>query len=209
MKTDSGLRRCTCSAGRSLSQTDAGRKQGKREEPRISKESALVGVQMMAGCLNFFPPRAEEVERLGIANEIRSMCESDKHVLWLVERMAKLYAKWPGTREMRMVYCAAHRPLDGFEISGPTETYPDGIPSERQIEAPAMKALPPGDVSAADSINETVLALAVAKDIKNVRRSIPVPDIPILPPGKRISHADIDAAVNRNRERIAREELGL
>lgn len=109
------------------------------------------------------------------------------------------------------MYCVKHRPLDGIELIGGSETYPDGIPSENPaLNAPEVKYLPagPGEpVSAAESVNATVLALAQAKDLRNVRRRVEVPDIPILPPGQRVTQADIDAAVNRNRDRIAREEL--
>lgn len=212
MKTDSGVRRCDCVRGAALRETDAARAEGRFTAPVISEERALAAVEMLSGCLSYFPPVTSPLARAAIANEIRGMCASGDEANWLVGRMAKLYQNWPGTREMRIVYCSKHRPLDGFEMmAGVSDFYPEGIPSENpSLPAAEMKFLPPSKgeaVSAAESINETVLALAVAKDMRNVRRRVDVPDIPILPPGQRITQADIDSALNRNRERIAKEQL--
>ncbi len=202
-----GFTRCTCDDGRRLAATDEKRNQGSAEPPRLTPEDALVIVEMLSN-LDFFPPAGGA--RLLVCEEIRSMVHSPEDGVWLAQRMVRLYQKWPGLRELRTVYCSRCRPLDGVELIGTSETYPDGIPSERpQLPAPEMKRLAAGEpVTAADSINETVLALAEAKDMRNITRRVPVPDIPILPAGKRISQADVEAAVNQSREQIARKELG-
>jgi hypothetical protein len=178
----------------------------------LQSTDVTIFVEMLAGLLEFFP--AESGARIAIGDQIRKMCHSAAEADWLVNRMGTLYKKWPGAREMRMVYCTKFYPLDGVEMIG-SGSYPDGIPSEAEtagkaIMAPSLKLLPGRVVSAAKSIDETVLMLAEAKDMKHAHKRAPaVPDIPTLPPGSYVTQADIDAAVNESRERIAREELGL
>ena len=136
------------------------------------------------------------------------MCRDSDQVVWLVKRMLQLCARWPGAMEMRRVYCSKYRPLDGVELIGPSEAFPDGVPSERQVEAPAQLALPAGRVAtAAASIDGTVADLAKAKRITRAGQPTRVRDIPILSPGQRITQDQIDAAVQEIRERVAREEL--
>lgn len=217
-RTDAGLIRCDCAPNQTLRKVEQARHDNIVEKPVLSDAAALAIVEMLSGLLAYFPAPTQAIARGAIASEIQKICASETHAEWLVSRMAKLYTQWPGVRDMRMVYCSKYRPLDGFELAGGTEDYPDGIPSEADS---VMGALPAGhpqralpaprgeQVSAAESIRETVAMLAEAKSMKYPQRHVNVPDIPILPPGDRISQTDIDAAVNTNRERIAREELGL
>jgi hypothetical protein len=187
-----------------LTGIDQARIDGHSEQPRISNEAAAVAVEMLAS-LPFFPK--EGGARLLIAEEIRSMCHDSEQALWLAQRMARLYSKWPSVRDMRAVYCSKYRPLDGFELIGSTEDFPDGIPSEKLLAAPEMKALPPGrEVSVADSLEDTVLDLARAKSLNAVGIH-KVRDIPVLPPGQRITQADIDAAIEVSRQKAGQREL--
>lgn len=202
-QTETGLCRCVCAEGKRLSEIDQARFENRSEAPRITKETATMAVEMLAA-IAFFP--RESGARMLIAEEIRSMCRTSDEALWLVQRVSRLYDRWPGVREMRLVYCSKHRPLDGYELIGGSETFPEGIPPEKQIEAPVLKALPAGRVaSAAESVDGAVADIAKAKRM-NLVRPIQVRDIPILPPGKRITQADIDAAVNVHRDKIARGE---
>jgi len=206
MQTPNGLRRCSCDSGQRLAGIDQARLDGHAEPPRISSQAATVIVEMLSS-IPFFPK--EGGARILIGEEIRSMCHDDEQGVWLAQRMARLYSQWPGVRELRAVYCSKHRPLDGYELIGGTEAFPDGIPSEKLIPAAPMKALPPGrEVSAADSLEDTVIDLAAAKNMRAVG-TCKVRDIPILPPGNRITQADIDAAVEVSRQRVARQELGV
>ncbi|MES2393501.1 MAG: hypothetical protein V4555_17830 [Acidobacteriota bacterium] len=205
MQTDSGLKRCICESGKRFTDTDQAREEGRFEAPKLSNEAAVVIVEMLSS-IPFFPK--EGGARLLIAEEIRGMCHDSQQGLWLAQRMARLYSQWPGVREMRAVYCSKHRPLDGVELIGGTEAYPDGIPPEKQISEAPMKALPPGrSVSAAESLENTVIDLATAKSMRVVG-TCKVRDIPMLPPGQRVTQADIDAAVAESRQKIAREQLG-
>jgi hypothetical protein len=74
--------------------------------------------------------------------------------------------------------------------------------------------LPAGAVVSADSdLERSILALAAAKDLNRIsraRRHVPgIPEIPDLPPEKRITQADIDRAVAELHEKRARKELGI
>lgn len=219
IKTETGMNRCTCEDGRRLASQDEGRKNQISEPPRLSREAVIGYVEMLAA-MPFFP--TAEGAQLLISEEIRSMCRYEQEGLWLVKRICRLYDKWPGLRELRLVYCSKHRPLDGVELLGSSDIFPEGIPSENpQLPPPEFKRLAPGEaVSAAPSIDLTVRALAEAKSITNAGRRASVPDIPELSPGYRISQTDIEAAVIELRmrtereeqealDRAAREELGL
>jgi hypothetical protein len=210
-RTDGGMARCDCTAGAELAATDHARASKLKLPPVLNVTAAVAIVKMLSGNLRFVP--SDPLAVSAIADQIRSMCESNEAAMWLVTRMGQLYQEWPGTRAMRVVYSSKHRPLDGVEVDGFLPEYPDGVPSEQQLEAPPRLALPPGgdgkeSVSAAKSLNETVLFLAEAKSMRNIGRHVSVPDIPVLPPGKRITQADVDAALEKLREQRARGELG-
>ena len=198
------MSRCTCESGERLSKLDKARKEGRYEPPKLSPQAATVIVEMLSS-IPFFPK--EGGARILIGDEIRGMCHDDEQGIWLAQRMARLYERWPGVKELRAVYCSKHRPLDGYELIGGTEIYPDGIPSDKQLPAPERKALAAGrSVSDAESLENTISDLAVAKRM-NVVGKPKVRDIPILPPGKRITQADVDAAVDFKRNQSGREEL--
>lgn len=214
-KTDTGLRRCDCADGKRLASEDLRRRSGTGDPPRISEEEALAIAEMIAGQVNYFPPRDAPIERSSVAMAIRSMCSTVEEGSWLAQRIGQLYKNWPGTREMRMVFCSKFFPLDAIEPTGVSDFYPEGIPSEAEsrgtLPAPEMKYLsaPKGEpVTAADSLNEFFYDLAAAKSMKNVGRVRPPSPPPVMPAGQYVTQADIDAAVLKNRERIAREQIG-
>lgn len=98
--------------------------------------------------LKFFPD--DEFAMLPIMRLVSTMCETEEHVRWLIDRMTSgLYTEWPGLREMRACYCSKFKPQDG--INAYSEVYLDGIPSERKsnlpigIEAPDLKQLAQGN----------------------------------------------------------------
>jgi hypothetical protein len=206
-----GMERCDCEDGRKLKEADEARKTGAAKPPRISKETAAVVVEAMSS-MPFFPTAAGA--RFLIGEEIRSMCENSEEAFWLAQRMAQLYKSWPGPREMRLVYCGRHRPLDGVDIIGISDFYPDGIPTEAEtmgLLAREQKFLPPpkGEpVSAAPSIDLTMRDLARAKDMRQVK-PVHVHDIPILSPGQRVTQADVDAALLKLHEAAASAEAAL
>ena len=221
MMTDQGLKRCEdCSKGAELKRIEHCRRHGIVEPPVLDETGAMAIVEALSARVDYFPSANNPIGRGSIAEEIRAMCRDMDSALWLVRRMGELCRKWSGVRQMRLIYCSKFRPLDGYEpVPGPEDAFPEGVPSEAEsrgiaLPPPTFKALPepePGKASAADSVNAVVLTLAVAKHLDNVGKlTPPVKQVPILPQGvKTITQADIDAAVLQNRERIAREELGI
>lgn len=95
-----------------------------------------------SGTVKFFPSDAQA--RIGIAEQIAGMASNEDQVRWLVKRIPTLYREWPPMLEVRAVFCAKFRPLDGIEAD--SEVYTDGIPSESsslrpQIAVPELRQL--------------------------------------------------------------------
>ena len=208
METETGVKRCDCPRGRALA---AKAKVPEYRDPVISTEQATLCTEMMAS-IPFFPP--EEGARAVISNEIAAMCESDEQARWLAMRMVRLYRKWPGAIEMRIVFCSTHQPLDAIGAIGESEAYPDGIPSERPPEKTPARL--PGAredhlISGSPSVEATVHDLAVKTDMNRVPGAVRVRDIPVrqLTDADRITPEMIDAAVLKSRAERARRELGL
>lgn len=163
------------------------------------------------GGMKFFP--SDEDARIGIGDEIASMCHSEEEAEWLVKRVLHLYPQgWPGVGEMRAAYCASKKPKDGFEAY--SSVYLDeGIPSERE-ETTALPSgkkpeLPAGEpASAAPSLAANIRDLARMKDLNAVRRILPA-DLPVvrITPANRITQADIDRAADALREKRTRGEI--
>ena len=208
METETGLKRCDCPRGRALT---AKSKEPEYRDPVISTEQATLCTEMMAS-IPFFPP--EEGARAVISNEIAAMCESDEQARWLALRMVRLYRKWPGAIEMRIVFCSRHQPLDAIAAIGESEAYPDGIPSERPVEKTPARL--PGAredhlISGSPSVEATVHDLAVKTDMNRAPGRVRVRDIPVrqLTDADRITPEMIAAAVLKSRHERARQELGL
>jgi hypothetical protein len=194
--TDAGLRRCDCARGQALRRI-ADAKLAPiplRSEPRIS-ELAATGACLVIASLPYFP--SEREARVGIIDEIRSLCNTTEEADWLAVRMRQLYNRWPGCREMRIAFCiSGKRPVYGIDLGlAVSEFYPDGIPSELPDPEPLL-ALPAGaSVSAATSIEAAVLDLAVLKDLNRVEAAS-VRDIPLvrITDANRITEADVKKA---------------
>lgn len=205
------LGRCLCDRGRALKALRAATEAIPAvAEPQISQLAASYACEILAGTLPFFPKDAS----VGIVSELMSLCDSEASLNWLVTRMSRLYSRWPGTREMRILYCSSRRPLSGEYLScAGSEHYPDGFPPEspaeaKQLEAGPMLALPPGHVvSASPTIDRAVQELAEAKDLNRVGLPTPkVHDVPVIR-NPSITQADIDRAVEEHRLRQAQREL--
>jgi hypothetical protein len=197
-------------------------------EPVLSTEDVTVFVEMLSDIPYF---RNESGFRIGVGDEIRSMCRDRDEALWLVKRMVRLgYPKWPGVAEMRRVYCARRVPLDGVKAIGDSEFFPDGIPRELP-QAQAMKALPPGKrdttVSADRQIQTAVQMIGESHRLlppsKPMPQQAPTPKIAETREQKHfkpITRQDVDRAVAEHRasrraqqetelDQAAREEVGL
>lgn len=196
MLTDAGMRRCPhCTRGRDLRAADRLRTHppAVRVDPVLGKGAAEVAVAAM-GVIAFFP--SDPSVRSMIRDELRNLCTSPADAAWLSDRMVRLYRRWPGVMELRLVYVSRKPPHDGLMPIGTSDAYPDGIPSEH-LEPPPMLALPPGaTVSAVPELDAAVLETALAKSVqKALFRERPAI------PARVITQADIDAAKELNRQR--------
>lgn len=160
------------------------------------------------GVMRFFPSDPEV--RLALVGVMGEIAEDEEQVRWLVKRMRIMYAEWPGEHEMRACFCSRFRPKDGYNVA--STVYLDGLPSEFPDKQFKLLPLPKGALISTDpDIERSVLALAQAKDLNQIgkrRTYVPgVPEVPNLPPEKRITLADVERAVNELHEKRARVEL--
>jgi len=222
---DSGARRCVdCRVKQEQRAT------GNGQIDKGSLAAAVRGLSVMA----YFPsdPMAQTV----IGDAVKAMCPSIDSLRYLVRRACELYRSWDkcGIPGLRQIVCTKFRPADGIE-SGPTDMFPEGIPSETgrnplALPAGAARALPAGHVVTEDVESDTAVRL---RALRNPMRPIAIPDtdrfgktlknaltapvdrapIPYAPPISAERRAElkkqIDAAVQANRDRKAREEAGL
>lgn len=127
----------------------------------MTEQEATIVVEMLTA-MAFFPTAGGAQALIG--EELKAMCGGFTQAVWLARRMAQLYAKWPGVREMRAAYCSKFGPLDRIECG--SEIFLDGIPSEAEsrglIAGPQMKALAAGGPVSADPVlDQLVVDLAM------------------------------------------------
>jgi hypothetical protein len=111
-----------------------------------------------------FFPTGEPLVQAAVAEMLSKMVSGDEELEWLIRRVTALFNAWPGTSEIRAVYCSRYKPKDGIEVfSG---MYPEGIPSERP--APSLPPLPPGRLLSADAKLDT--AIRNPAEVKTITR---------------------------------------
>lgn len=155
--------------------------------------------------LRFFP--GEQGARTALFLLVGRMCSNEDQVRWLVRRTLALCNEWPGPLVFRQILASKFKPADGIS-PGCSEMFPDGVPSEKQIEAPALLALPPGHVATVDpGYDRSIRLLAASKDLNRALRPVPA-EVPTNPDFKPITQSDINRAVDELHERRARQELG-
>lgn len=212
MESETGLKRCQCERGKAL--IEAAKPKPPRP-PTLSPDACTVFAEMMGAMPDFYPRTSGE--RAPVADEISRMCETTEDALWLVRRMLRLYRKWPGIEEMRLVYCAGRKPLDGLQAICASAAYPDGIPSEHDgapqaaLPAPERKRLSAGECTAAASVADTLQDLARAT---NLKRALGPPPIIRPIPVARVSSGTITpemiaAAVAQSRAQKLAEEMAV
>lgn len=164
--------------------------------------------------LRFFP--SDENARAALVLLIGRMCSTEDQVRWLVQRTVSLCNEWPGPLVLRSILCSKFKSADGISASC-TSMFPDGIPSEKQIETPVLPALLPGHMTSVDrALENSIRLLAVAKDMDRATRQAQLRQQHIEamaalrkdPDFKPITQADIDRAVSELRDKRARAELG-
>jgi hypothetical protein len=114
--------------------------------------------------LRFFP--ADQGARTALFLLVGRMCANEDQVRWLVQRTLSTCNEWPGPLVFRQILCSKFRPADGIE-AGSTSAFPDGVPSEKQVNGFAAAALPPGrTVSADKELDDAVCELAAKKRLQ-------------------------------------------
>jgi hypothetical protein len=105
--------------------------------------------------LKFFPSDPAAAGALLLL--VGRMASNEDQVRWLVKRTLELYDEWPGPRTFRGIFCQKYKPREGADLRCiVTEKYPDGIPSEKAIEAPRL-ALRSGREFTADAKLESAV----------------------------------------------------
>jgi len=198
---------CEICNGTTWEITDAGAKRCKCFVPKVQPKGrpitadalsvALRALQAMA----FFP--TEPAAQMLIGNELRRMCPSVEALQYLVPLAVRRFKTWDkcGLEGLRQALCHGFRPADGIE-AGPTEAYPEGLPSEKgnyplAIPAGAVKALPPGP--ARDAEDKRLRGLMDRLEVKLKRTPPPNPNL------KPITQADVERELERLRDKRARE----
>lgn len=162
--------------------------------------------EMLSGLtlLRYYP--AEDGARLALAELVARMATTKEQIHWLVQRVLSLHNEWPGPLVLRQIFCSRFPPRDGVDVFSTAE-FPEGVPAEHQIEAPAPLQLPDGHVASVDpELERAVCELAAAKDLNNPHSGHvhPVPvDTNVVP----ITEQDIENAVKENREKQALAEF--
>ena len=114
--------------------------------------------------LKFFP--SESAARLELVNLVLRMAATYEQIEWLVTRTIAVCNEWPGPLVLRQIFCSKFKPRDGIE-AGSTSTFPDGLPPERPIQAPAMRALPAGHTATLDAgLEKGLQVVAAAKTLE-------------------------------------------
>jgi len=90
----------------------------------------------------FFP--TEPMAQAIVGDALAAMCPSVAALRHAVRRACGLYKTWEkcGIQGLRQIVCASYQPADGI-AAGPTEMYPEGLPSETRCDP---LALPAGEV---------------------------------------------------------------
>ena len=119
-----GMRRCACARGQMLAAADAGRGKPRMGEPGVSEEEATAAILQLAGVMRFVP--AEPLGRMAVVREIQQFAANYDELHWVIEFAPRIFAEWPGVREMRALYCHRFGPLDGHSLV--SEAYPEFYP---------------------------------------------------------------------------------
>jgi hypothetical protein len=155
----------------------------------ISEKQATDAVARLTA-LEYFP--SEAAARFEIARMFMRMVDDPKKLEWLVRTLVDRIGKYPGTREIRGVYCTRFQPFDGIEESSTLSGF-----SPADCEADYVKL----------QSQETNLRLA---DEREKQHALPgeVSDTPALPQIKPIAaptRTERDLATRTIEEKLSGE----
>ncbi len=169
----------------------------------ITAAAIAQAVEALGDTLAFFPKGL--AGRAVIGDAVSSMCGTVEQARYMVRRAVALYKTWDrcGIPGLRQIICHSGIPADGVMLSI-TESFPEGLPPER-VGPPMARLLPPGPkMDEARQIEATVGA--IAKKVPPPR-NVDIHPLERTTPHRGITQADIDRAVEENRQRRAEAEL--
>ena len=169
-----GVERCDCLRGRQLLYIAECRGRRRDDVPGVTEVQAALAIEELAVMMPFVPDG--DIAHALLARELmRFVCDAEE-LAWLVRQLVLRYAKWPGMREARALYCAAFSPMDGQIVE--TAVYDDGI-IPGVCEPPHLLADSPrgGRISRDPREAGLIRALGDAKRL-NAPEALPLPDPP-------------------------------
>jgi len=205
-ETPNGFRRCDCPRGQALNALDhPPPKKDTPVAPRLSAAAIAQAAKALAA-MDFYPTETNDEARTMIAAEIGQMCSTPAEAQWLVRQMLRLYRKWPGPREMRILFCQEFRPLDGMDfLNEESSVYPDGIPLESKPQPHPLMIGPSDTLEPVEPDAELLAAFARALERS---RKMERPRLTLVPSNRPpITQADIDRAVQEHRQKLAEREF--
>ncbi len=117
------------------------------------------------GALGYYPK--EPGARTLIATAILEICRTTEDATWLVKRVVQLHATWStcGVKGLWQIWFSKHPPRNEKErvlelLTGVSESYPDGVPSEKTpelLESKPMLALPEGCTVSANAEDDKLI----------------------------------------------------
>lgn len=172
-----GMVRCDCKRGKLLAKGDKIRSEYREmdlDDVRPAKPSPaqIRAARQSAEALEDIPGYVRtETSMTFLADELMSMARSVEQLQWLVRRARRLYRKWPGARELRVLFCSRFMPKDGFELQG-SDVYPEGIPSERPAKEIDWKQIEAGRVVSIEAgIQQEIAEAAKQKRLPAAKQS--------------------------------------
>jgi hypothetical protein len=98
----------------------------------LSPEEAVV-VRDQFSLMKFFP--SDPGAKAALSRLLQRMCGSFVEAQWLVDTALDVYSDWPGTSELRALYCSRFKPTDGIEAYSVIfpEGFLNGRPQQQQI----------------------------------------------------------------------------
>jgi hypothetical protein len=127
----------------------------------LSPEEA-VAIRDQFTLMKFFP--SDPGARAALSRLLQRMCGSFDQAQWLVDRALDLYAEWPGTTEVRALYCSHFKPADGIDAN--SIIYPNGFLDGRPA---TIEAAPQYKIEAGEPVSEDPEIALVVSDLTLAR----------------------------------------
>ena len=120
------------------------------------------------------------------------MATKTEQIEWVITQMLGWYNEWPGPREMRGVFCQRWKPAQGPNVNC-SQVFAGGLFPGCQL-AEGLNETPAISEAEARKLLGTVVPPMESKPAEAPKKPRAKPEV-TGPPPKRITQADIDAAV--------------